>query len=178
MYTRVPNCTTNQIHTQAQRPEGTCTYTHVPQALAPNSLKVCWREGRQRWRGEAGNGGLEAPGRLHLARSGVGLVFWALSPPPSAPPLLPLSVPLAPAPVVAAASPPFQCSHRAGTQPFPACCGIPPRVTFQPPSWGEVGRMGKASNPRAGRQDSWFPPAGAAVQGIPQSPRGCWRRSC
>lgn len=34
--------------------------------------------------------------------------------------------------------PPFQCSHRAGTQlqPFPACCGIPPRVTFQSPRVG------------------------------------------
>lgn len=29
--------------------------------------------------------------------------------------------------------------------------------------------MGKASHPRAGRRDSWFPPAGAAVQGIPES---------
>lgn len=38
--------------------------------------------------------------------------------------------------------------------------------------------MEKASNPRAGRWDSWFPPEGAIVQGIPQSPRGCWRRGC
>lgn len=36
----------------------------------------------------------------------------------------------------------------------------------------------KASNPRAAKWDFWFSPAGATVQGIPQSPKGCWRRGC
>lgn len=39
--------------------------------------------------------------------------------------------------------------------------------------------MEKASNPRAGWEMGFLvSPAGATVQGIPQSPKGCWRRGC
>ena len=57
---------------------------------------------------------------------------------------------------------PFQCSHRAGTQPFPACCGIPPRVTFHPPSRGEGAELER-------------PPALGLGAGIPGFSQRVWR---
>jgi hypothetical protein len=145
-------------------------------------MKVCRREGRQRWRGEAGNLGLEAGDRLHLAPSGVDLVLLAPSPPP--PRFLPVPQPRAFPEVAVAASPPFQCSHRAGTQQQqqrqPSFRGIPPSAGSLRGSHSSFQRWG-VENGKDLQSQGWemaflVPPASGAVQGIPKSPKWCWRR--
>lgn len=75
--------------------------------------------------------------------------------------------------------PPFNAATELerSSPPCSSCCGIPPRVTFQPPRGGGSGNE-EGLQPLDGRWHSWFPPKSAAVQGIPQNPKGSWRRAC
>lgn len=140
MYTRVKNCTASQTPTLGlkDRPSGTCVHTHS-HLLAPNRLKVCRREGRQRYKGEAGNQGLETPGPppsgVIGSRTGslgslpTPTCVAAASPPPSPHPRSPWSLPHVP---------PFSAATELERSPSQLAAGSLRGVTFQPPSGGWV----------------------------------------
>lgn len=70
--------------------------------------------------------------------------------------------------MVAAASPPFSAATELERSPSQRAAGSV-RGSHSILQVGGRGQNGKASNPKAGSQDSWFPPVGVAVQGIPGS---------
>ena len=162
------------IHTQ------THSRTHIwSPGFSPHRLKVCRREGETKVKGRSRKPGAgDAAASIWRDRESDWFSGFPphphphrrclyLSPFPSYPrspwslPHLPLSV-----------QPPSWNAALPGVLRDPSACHIPSSKS------GGGGRIGKASSSRAGSRNSWFLPAGVAVQGIPASQGVLWRRGC
>ena len=172
MYTQVQNCTTSQTlkhlytHTHAR--------THIcSPGFSPHRLKVCRREGRQRWRGEAGNQGLETrAASIWLDRESD----WFSGLPPHPHPhrrclsLSPFPPPPA-VPMVAAASPPFSAATELERSPSRRAAGSV-RGSHSILQVGGRGQNWEGLQPQGWEPGFLVPPSGCGGSGYPRVPRG------